>query len=108
VQDFSHMSGTPRTSKQLTRYLRAGLTNAPPTPRFHYGHLAGFGERKWKPDIIAAQAQICIALARQITDNWVVVSLHEMAAKYISHAARLEAVETVRNSQPEPAARQSN
>jgi hypothetical protein len=42
-----------------------------------------------------AQAQTCIALAGQVTDNWVVVSLHEMAAKYISHAAKLEAVETV-------------
>jgi hypothetical protein len=42
-----------------------------------------------------AQAQICSALAGQSTDDWVAVSLHEMAAKYISHAAKLETVETV-------------
>jgi hypothetical protein len=46
-----------------------------------------------------AQAQVCVALAGQISDNWVVVSLHEMAAKYISHAAKLEALETVENQQ---------
>jgi hypothetical protein len=37
-----------------------------------------------------AQAQICIALAKQITDDWVIVALHEMAAKYISQAAKLK------------------
>jgi hypothetical protein len=37
-----------------------------------------------------AQAQICMTLASHLTDAWVVVALHEMAAKYISHAAKLE------------------
>jgi hypothetical protein len=45
-----------------------------------------------------AQAQICIALAGQVTDEWVVGSLHEMAAEYISFAAKLEAVETVKTA----------
>lgn len=42
-----------------------------------------------------AQAQTCIALAGQATDDWVVASLHEMAAKYVSRATKLELVETV-------------
>ena len=45
-----------------------------------------------------AQAQICIALAGQVTENWAVVALHELAAEYISHAAELEAVETAKTA----------
>jgi hypothetical protein len=47
-----------------------------------------------------AQAQICIALAQHTTDRWVAVALHEMAAKYISHAAKLEAVDNTEIAKP--------
>ena len=58
-----------------------------------------------KAQYYRAQAQICIALAGQITDYWAVVALHEMASKYISQAEKLEDVETAaRDAQPKAAA----